>query len=45
MSVRLDIPATEEWVYLLQRTSNELPSHILGNAEWYPIGTEGQGTY
>jgi hypothetical protein len=45
MSVQLDVPATEEWVYLSLRTSNPLPPHILGNTKWYPIGTEGHGTY
>jgi hypothetical protein len=45
MSLQLNVPATEEWVYLLLRTSNELPAHVLGAAEWYPIGTSGHGTY
>jgi hypothetical protein len=45
MLVQLDIPATEEWVYLPLRTSNPLPPHVLGNAEWYPIGADGHRTY
>ena len=45
MSLQLNVPATEEWVYFPPRTSNELPPHVLGTAEWYPIGTEGHGTY
>jgi Retrotransposon gag protein len=44
-SLQLNIPATEEWVYFPPRTSNELPPHVLGTAEWYPIGTEGHSTY
>jgi Retrotransposon gag protein len=45
MSFQLNVPATEEWVYLPPRTSNKLPPHVLGTAEWYPIGTEGHETY
>jgi hypothetical protein len=42
---RQNVSATEEWVYFPPRTSNTLPPHILGTAEWYPIETEGYGTY
>jgi hypothetical protein len=45
MSLQLNVPATEEWVYFPPRTSNELPPHVLRTAKWYPIRTEEHGTY